>query len=154
MIAAEKKIYEYETYYEQPVEENIQHEPLSKVYRKRNILQNIIPIILLLFGFSVCLLLVSRLATISINNLDIIKIKNALALEQKRTEDLKINLLMAENLDNIQEIARTKLGMGYPNSSQIQYIKIPTEVKVAAKDTEKTKVVKDSILDRIYHLLD
>jgi len=154
LIAAEKKIYEYETYYEQPLEENIQHEPLSKVYRKRNIIQNTIPIILLLFGFSVCLLLVSRFATVSINNLDIIKTKNDLALEQKKTEDLKVNLLMAENLDNIQEIARTKLGMAYPNSTQIQYIKIPIDVKIAAKDTQKTKLVKDSILDKIYHLLD
>lgn len=153
LLAAEKKIYDYEEYYERHIEEKVRLEPSIKINHKRNILQKSVPIILLLIAFSISLLLVSRFATVSINNLDIIKIKNDLVLEQKKTEELKINLLMAENIDNIQKIASAKLGMGYPNSSQIQYINISTEMKTAAKEVQKSKIVKVSLLDKIYHLL-
>ncbi|MDI3509130.1 MAG: hypothetical protein PWP48_983 [Clostridiales bacterium] len=144
MVVAQREFYE-----EQMPKRQL--EPRPKV-KKRNRIKPILVVMLMFITFSA---LVSRHVQIINANYELLDMKKELAQVQKVNDDLTLQLTMANNIDNIEKIARTKLHMHYPEPSQTVYVHIspkddkPTEEQAVA-DSRQHK----SLWAIIYGLLD
>ncbi|MGI6705313.1 MAG: hypothetical protein ACOX6S_03270 [Clostridia bacterium] len=158
MLVAEKNSYLYETYLPEVREEIYQPQAKAKPKAKAKvkIRDRVVPILSVFLGCAVCALIVSRYAQIAVNHSEILESKKALAAEQKITEDLKLRIAMAEDLDYIRDTAKEKLGMDFPQQNEIRYVKVSTEEKAAEVEKEQKVSQKDNenILDTLISLLD
>lgn len=145
MVVAQQKVYEYQ---EMP---DIQHRPRTRA-KKRN---RIKPLLMVAFMFLVFSALIARYVNISEANYELAAMKKELAQLQKTNDELKLQLTLANNIDNIERIASTKLHMHYPDPSQTVYVHIAPENNSATQD----KKVADSqqhksIWTILYNFLD
>lgn len=91
-------------------------------YRKRKIKRLVKPI---LIAFPVVLIIIINLcgnAIISNYKYEINTLKKQLRKEEIALDGLKMKRLKSSSITNIEESAKEKLNMNYPNESQIRYI--------------------------------
>jgi len=158
LLVAEKNSNLYETYLPEVREEIYQPQPKAKPKAKVKVKRwkRVVPILSVFLGCAICALIVSRYAQIAANHSEILETKKALAAEQKITEDLKLQITMAEDLDYIRETAKEKLGMDFPQQNEIRYVEVSTEEKAAevAKEQKVSRRDNENILDTLISLLD
>lgn len=116
MVVAQREFYE-----EQMPQRQIKPQPKAK---KRNRLKPILVVMLMFIIFSA---LVSRHVQIVNANYELLNMKKELTQLQKANDDLTLRLTMANNIDNVEKVASTKLHMHYPESSQTVYLHILPE---------------------------
>lgn len=138
MALAQREIYEEWLPEQQPKQQ------LKTKKRRKNRAKPIAVIIMLFLVFSA--LVAGHVHIINANN-ELLSMKKELSELQKTNEELKTELTMAENIQNIESTAIAELGMHYPDPSQNVYISIPSD-KVAGE----TNVVVPSKLDSLKDL--
>lgn len=95
-------------------------------------------------GISFCLLfgICYRNAIISENFKQIKELKSELAVIQKENEQLEVNIESSLNLKNIEQVAKTELGMSKLDPSKTVYINLPREDYIEAA-TEEVKLTEE-----------
>lgn len=91
-------------------------------YRKRKIKRAVKPI---LFAFPVILIIIINLcgnAIVSNYKYEINALKKQLRKEEIALDGLKMEQIKSSSITNIEENAKEKLNMDYPNESQMRYI--------------------------------
>ena len=91
-------------------------------YRKRKIKRLIKPI---LFSLSILVIIIINLcgnAIVSNYKYEINTLEQQLRKEEIALDQLKVETLQNKSITNIEENAKEKLNMDYPNESQIRYI--------------------------------
>lgn len=85
------------------------------------------------------------------------KLKSTLAVTQKENEQLQVNIENSLNLNNIEKIAREKLGMQKLDSSQKVYVNLPKkdyvesaveEIKINGEDEGWLQKILNYIINR------
>lgn len=82
-------------------------------------------VILVMFVFGMGCVVITRQNTIVKNGKEIATLKEQIRLEEKRTEDLKLALASATDINTIMQEASARLGMGYPDEGQIRAFAMP-----------------------------
>jgi len=132
--------------------------PNAKVKRKNKIA----PVAMVLIGFVLSSLTVSRYVMIAQNHSDILKLERELEEEYKKEQRLRLELSYCEDLKRIEEYAKNNLDMDYPDESQVLYVQLPEQdlKQTKEKSTDESVEVahqdqdKGTIWDKIASLLD
>jgi len=124
-----------------------------KLKAKPKLASKIKPVILVVLGFMMAFLVVSRHAMIAENHQRILELEKELDQALKRNELLKLELAASEDLRRIEEVARNQLHMDYPDQTQVQFVELP-EDDGQQEQAEVAKHQETDIWDFILRLID
>ncbi|HZJ83211.1 MAG TPA: cell division protein FtsL [Clostridia bacterium] len=156
MLVAEKQQYT-ESYYPRVLDkEETRLNPQPRVIPKSKprARKKVLPVIVVLIGFSLCAYIVSGFAVIAQKQEEIISLEETLEEQRGIQEHLELDLLASSDLQRIEEFAKTDLDMNYPDKEQVLFVELP-EPKTK-DDTSIAMEVdqKDSLWSKIVGLLD
>jgi len=99
---------------------------------------------------------ISRFAEISRNHSQIVSLERALRNRQDATELLNLELTSRKDLNRIERIAATEIGMKHPDETQVQYVVLADFSDDEPNEPSETQLTADSgqsLWERILRLL-
>lgn len=131
-----------------------QEEQIKKVKRskeqqleKRKKIRLAKNIIVMVCVFSLLSVVVYRSSVISANNMEYIKVEEAISKKQMQIRDMKLQIAEKEDLAHVRQVAQDELKMKAPDKGQVKYI--DKEQPETAIELTDDKSVWESIIDGI-----
>ena len=100
------------------------------------------PIVLLILGFILAIVVVTRFSIIAQNANQIHTLKNELSEVEKKTASLEHQLNSVQNLDVVMNEASKSLAMNAPSEDQVRYVSLPmtpSEAQAQAQAQEQER---------------
>jgi len=117
---------EFDSYYQEEIETIIEKEEQrrAKKRKKAKSSSKILAIIFAIIGLILCIYILNGYTNITKMKLEIMELENQRYELERDREDLIAKLEYIKNSAKIEENAKIKLGMDYPNEEQLVYLSI------------------------------
>jgi len=112
-----------------------------------------LPVAVILVLFLTACVTISRFAEISRNHSQIISLERVLRNRQDATELLNLELTSRKDLNRVERIAATEIGMKHPDETQVQYVVLADFSDDEPSETQLTADSGESLWERILRLL-
>lgn len=126
MLVNKMELDNLDSYYEEEIETILKEEEIrrKKKRRKKKVSSKISAILFAIFGLLLCIYILNGYTNITRLRLQIVKLEDKKYELEKEREDLMAQLEYMKNTAKIEENARVKLGMDYPNEEQLVYLTV------------------------------
>ena len=117
---------EFDSYYQEEIETIIEKEEQrrAKIRKKAKSSSKILAIMFAIIGLILCIYILNGYTNITKMKLEIMELENQRYELERDREDLIAKLEYIKNSAKIEENAKIKLGMDYPNEEQLVYLSI------------------------------
>jgi len=116
---------------------------------------NIMSVFMVMVCFATAVLVITRYAQISKNHDIILSLEQELERENVTREKLMVDLACKEDLNQIEDSAKARLGMGYPAADQVHYVNLPeTEEEAVQEDVVMAEEPEPGIWSRLLSFID